>query len=341
MFVLLPHSYWNSVSYHSFRGHSQTQTDPRSFLCLLCIMLTSQRAQISCHNQWQEQLAQHWLYSRTPLFQFLWLLLFRSPFLPSGACTKKGDGTTMSLIFFKAAGLVNALIFMLHHWINDHCSVAPFKQTSAQLSHEPTFLFSLFLIFIRRVSLCAPRFAAQAGQRSRWSWQGFSVLLKDTLADWVLATVGLEPSYTALQPQHWQLIWISKRPCYTEYFYPGLLFSDCLKWERVINGFYLQKGNYNISICDLEITASVKYSHWSEWANYFKKISRKSNLTTIQLSMSLVVNFQNKMFASDGDRGETEGGFLCCHTLIHLWVIESHQGWGCGAPKRDLTASYL
>lgn len=70
---------------------------------------------------------------------------------------KRGDGTTMSLIFFKAAGLVNALIFMLHHWINHHCSVAPFKQTSAQLSHEPTFLFSLFLIFIRRVSLCAPR----------------------------------------------------------------------------------------------------------------------------------------------------------------------------------------
>lgn len=29
--------------------------------------------------------------------------------------------------------------------------------------------------------------------------------------------------------------------------------------------------------------------------------------------MSLVVNLQNKMFASDGDRGETEGGFLCCH----------------------------
>ena len=34
--------------------------------------------------------------------------------------------------------------------------------------------------------------AAQRGQRSGWSWQGFSVLLRDTLADWVLAAVILE-----------------------------------------------------------------------------------------------------------------------------------------------------
>ena len=51
--------------------------------------------------------------------------------------------------------------------------------------------------------------------------------------------------------------------------------------------------------------------------------------------MSLVMNVRNKMFASDGDRGETEGGFLCCHTLIHLWVIESHQGWGDEGLQRE------
>lgn len=169
-----------------------------------------------------------------------------TPFPPSSTCTKRKTGRQCPW-FFKAVRLVNALIFMLHHWIN-HCgSIAPFKQTSAQLSHEPTFLFSLFLIFYSEsVSLCFV-LAAQAGQRSGWSWQGFSVLLKDTLADWVLATVGLEPSYPALQPQHWQLIWISKSLFYTEYFYLALLFLDFLKRQRVINGFYLQIGNYNNS----------------------------------------------------------------------------------------------
>lgn len=169
--------------------------------------------------------------------------------LPShrAALARKRETGRQCPWFFKAVRLVNALIFMLHHWIN-HCgSIAPFKQTSAQLSHEPTFLFSLFLIFYSEsVSLCFV-LAAQAGQRSGWSWQGFSVLLKDTLADWVLATVGLEPSYPALQPQHWQLIWISKSLFYTEYFYLALLFLDFLKRQRVINGFYLQIGNYNNS----------------------------------------------------------------------------------------------
>lgn len=169
--------------------------------------------------------------------------------LPShrAALARKRETGRQCPWFFKAVRLVNALIFMLHHWIN-HCGfIAPFKQTSAQLSHEPTFLFSLFLIFYSEsVSLCFV-LAAQAGQRSGWSWQGFSVLLKDTLADWVLATVGLEPSYPALQPQHWQLIWISKSLFYTEYFYLALLFLDFLKRQRVINGFYLQIGNYNNS----------------------------------------------------------------------------------------------
>lgn len=56
-----------------------------------------------------------------------------------------------------------------------------------------------FWFYSESVSLCFVH-TARAGQRSGWSWQGFSVLLKDTWADWVIATVGLEPSYAALQP---------------------------------------------------------------------------------------------------------------------------------------------
>lgn len=41
--------------------------------------------------------------------------------------------------------------FHVHQRINR--STAPFKQTSTQLPHEPTFLFSLFLILFRRTSL--------------------------------------------------------------------------------------------------------------------------------------------------------------------------------------------
>lgn len=62
-----------------------------------------------------------------------------------------------------------------------------------------SFYFILFYFFPENASLCFA-LAEQWGQRSGWSWQGFSVLLKDTWADWVIAAVGLEPSSGALQP---------------------------------------------------------------------------------------------------------------------------------------------
>ncbi len=166
------------------------------------------------------------------LFQFLWLMLFNSPHTERHLY-EKGDGTTMSLIF-KAVRLVNALIFMY----TTESIITALLHCSNKLLHNfhmnLHFYSHYFWFYSENVSLCLV-LAAQGGQGSFWSWQGFSVLLKDTLADWVLTTVGLEPSYTALQPQLWQLIWISNTQCYSEYFYLALFFLDCLKRKRVIN----------------------------------------------------------------------------------------------------------
>jgi len=123
------------------------------------------------------------------LFQFLWLMLFNS---------RQTERCLYPKCPLFSKWLVNALIFM-------------YTTESTRLLHNfymnLHFYSHYFWFYSENVSLCLV-LAARGGQRSGCSWQGFSVLLKDTLADWVLASVGLEPSSTALQPQRWQLIGI-------------------------------------------------------------------------------------------------------------------------------------
>lgn len=68
-----------------------------------------------------------------------------TPFSTEQHLYEQGDGTTMSLIF-KAARLVNALIFMCTTESIISALLHRSNKTSAQLSHEPTLLLSLFLI---------------------------------------------------------------------------------------------------------------------------------------------------------------------------------------------------
>lgn len=153
---------------------------------------------------WQEQLARQRLHGCIPLLQFL-LLLLKSHF--HGAALVWTGRMTMSLIF-KGVRLVNAFISMyttesiicaLLHSSNK--LLHNFHMNLLFYSHYFRFFFSftLFYFFPENASLCFA-LAERSGQRSGWSWQGFSVLLKDTWADWVIAAVGLEPSSSALQP---------------------------------------------------------------------------------------------------------------------------------------------
>ncbi|CAB1454069.1 unnamed protein product [Pleuronectes platessa] len=67
----------------------------------------------------------------------------------------RGHGGDDVLDFSNAARLVNVLIFMYAAESIATFSGAPFKQTSAHTPHQPTCLFSLFLIFdSENVSLC-------------------------------------------------------------------------------------------------------------------------------------------------------------------------------------------
>ena len=150
---------------------------------------------------WQEQLARQQLHACIPLLHFLSPLPLDSLF-HKAALVRTGR-TTMSLIF-KGVRLVNAFISMcttesimcaLLHSSNK--LLHNFHITLLFYSHYFRFFFFFFLP--GNVSLCFA-LAEQSGQRSGWSWQRFSVLLKDTWADWVIAAVGLEPSYSALQP---------------------------------------------------------------------------------------------------------------------------------------------
>lgn len=146
---------------------------------------------------WQEQLAQHRVYSCILVFHFLWLMF--NSLHTERHLYEKGDGTTVSLIF-KAARLVNALIFMYttESIITAllHCSNKLLQNFRMNLH----FYSHYFWFYSENISLCFV-LVVKRGQGSDWSWQGFSVLLKDTLAERLLATVGLEPSCNALQPQ--------------------------------------------------------------------------------------------------------------------------------------------
>lgn len=150
---------------------------------------------------WQEQLARQWLCACIPLFQFLSLLLLNSRF-HGGALVRSGR-MTMALIF-KGVRLVNAFISMY----TKESIISALLHSSNKLLHNfhtnllfYSHYFWFFIFFFpESVSLCFA-LTKQLGQRSGWSWRGFSVLHKDTWADWVIATVGLEPSYGALQPR--------------------------------------------------------------------------------------------------------------------------------------------
>lgn len=125
-----------------------------------------------------------------------------------------------------------------------YCTV----QTNFRTTFTWTYISILIIFdFIRRMSLCAlcslrrqVRDQAGAGKDS----VSCSKTLEQT--GWLLLWAS-SPAILPCNPNtdswyEFQRVWI-----YTEYFYPALLFLYFLKRQRVINGFYLEIGNYNIS----------------------------------------------------------------------------------------------
>lgn len=110
------------------------------------------------------------------------------PFSTKQRLYEQGDGMIMSLIF-KAARLVNALIFM-YTAESIGFALSHYSNKLWHNFHMNLQFYSLFFFFFKENISASFALAAQAGQRSGWSWHGFSVLLKDTWADWVNATAG-------------------------------------------------------------------------------------------------------------------------------------------------------
>lgn len=146
---------------------------------------------------WQEQLARQRLHGCIPLLQFLSLLPLNSHF--HGAALVRTGRMTMSLIF-KGVRLVNAFISMC----TTESIICALLHSSNKLLHNfhtnllfYSHYFDFFFYFFHRECffvLC-----------SRWA-VGSEIRLElariQCLAQrhWVTAAVGLEPSYSALQP---------------------------------------------------------------------------------------------------------------------------------------------
>lgn len=212
---------------------------------------------------WQEQLAQQRLYGCIPLFQFPSPLPYNSHFR-SAALVRRGR-MTMSLIF-KGVRLVNAFISM---YTNESIISALLHSSNKLLHnfHTKLLFYShyFWFFFSQRVFLCALHLPS-SWVRDQVGAGKDSVSCSKTLEQtgWSLLWAW-SPATLPCNPEHWQLIWISKCLCCIEYFYPALLFLDFLKRQHVINGFHVCIGNYNIS-GNLEATCNW----WGEKDGHLK-----------------------------------------------------------------------
>lgn len=181
--------------------------------------------------------------------------------------------------------------------------------------------FSILIIFdffSQRVFLCALHLPS-SWVRDQVGAGKDSVSCSKTLEQtgWSLLWAW-SPATLPCNPEHWQLIWISKCLCCMEYFYPALLFLDFLKRQHVINGFHVCIGNYNIS-GNLEATCNwwgekdghLKYSQVQKKkkkGNYIRGLELAHNKSSTKLSkvnnfafMSLVCVFFLALESNAGD----------------------------------------
>lgn len=161
------------------------------------------------------------------------MMLFISPHAHK-TLVRKGRWDDHVLDFFKAVRCVNALIFMYTTASIITDSIARLKQTSAQLSHEPTFLFLIIifwfysenrLFFMVLCRLCKEvRDQAGAGRDP--------VSCSKTLKQTQCLLRALHLDILPFNPQHWQLN-----------IFLAFLFLDCFTKLWLICDFYLQTGN--------------------------------------------------------------------------------------------------
>lgn len=228
----------------------------------------------------QEQLARQWLCACIPLFQFPSLLLLNSRF-HGGALVRSGK-MTMALIF-KGVRLVNAFISMY----TKESIISALLHSSNKLLHNfhtnllfYSHYFWFFIFFSQRVFLCALH-SPSSWVRDQVGAGEDSVSCTKTLEQtgWSLLWAW-SPATVPCNPEHWQLIWISKCLCCMEYFYPALLFLDFLKRQHVINGFHVCIGNYDIS-GNLKATCNWWWGGVGGWSSkVFTSAKKKENVIT-------------------------------------------------------------
>lgn len=220
--------------------------------------------------------------------------------------------------------------------------------------------FSILIIFdffSQRVFLCALHLPS-SWVRDQVGAGKDSVSCSKTLEQtgWSLLWAW-SPATLPCNPEHWQLIWISKCLCCMEYFYPALLFLDFLKRQHVINGFHVCIGNYNIS-GNLEATCNwwgekdghLKYSQVQKKkkGNYIRGLELAHNKSSTKLSkvnnfafMSLVCVFfwlWNQMRVMEIE----EGLNVPVSDQIPVGVLDwQHWQWVCTVLSNTLCITYV
>lgn len=193
---------------NEFAGTSINQPSILFYCCFNCFkVFICIKFTLQCFTSWREQLAQHRVCTTAFLpYRLVWLM-FRFP--PRGArLVPKGrrddnvlrfQSDLLTLSFKPARRWITSILFC-----RNRAALTNFRR-------KPTFLFSFifWILFGERLFVLGAH-CAEGGHRSGWNWQGFSVLLKDTLADWVLAILwAWSPASLPCNPNRWQWIWTS------------------------------------------------------------------------------------------------------------------------------------